>query len=1139
MKMIAKIIFLMLALLAGEAMAVTCTSNASGDWRDNVWTPSSPCNNGSSGPSAGSDVVIANGTNIKVDTNTLAAANVAINSGGTLRGNGGDTLSLTGNFTNNGTFTANGGAVAFIGTSQTITGNATFANLTVSASTVLTLAGNVTVTGTTNLTAANLSTTCPINYTTTLANGSVMNSCTGGGGGSGGTCVSVPTTIDVNGTPVAAPVVAGTNNLSVGNNSYITDSAGTLNTSGNGTSMTTTSGVGPPGQTLPAFSPTTFPSVGGSNTTINNGTLAAGSYGDVTIKGSSAFSGGDYYISELKAGNSVTLTLAAGDYFIDKWDVGNDFVLNVSSGPVRIFINTSFQAGNQSVFNSPGSTANLQFYAYNNAQMEFGNANNGNSDVDFNGLIYAPGSNTQIKFGNNNIIQGAVLSGGDVQLGNNTGVIFDAATQAAIASISLSGGITCNLLDHIQIEHDGEGANCAAESMTVKACADAACSSLATIGGITATLQPFGTAVSIGASGSATVTVNSSSIGDNTLNATSISPAPANVTPVTCLNTAANSASCSMLVSACSFNCLESGLVPGSARLYTKLAGTPFSFDVVVLNSSGAVETNYVASGGTAKNVAVELVDGSGATACASRTAISPAVSQSLTFAAGDAGRKSTVGMTVSNAYANLRCRVTDATGFVGCSSDNFSVRPQKLILSTTTALNPITPSTDKLAAGEDFNLTADPGVTIGYTGTPAVNTASVVDHVTPTPNAVNTAELTWSNSSSTAASGFPQAAGGSVSNNFQYLDVGTITFNADAVTDSAYTVVDQSNDCVTGSTSNTADINGKFGCTIGSSALGPLGRFYPHHFAVNASFTSGCAGGFTYMDNDTLGLVLNITAQNKTNSTTTRYVSSPANTYVPVATLDVKLLNGTSATNLLSRLTQPTLPVRNWTLGGYSADGTYRFDARNATTPVIDGPYDSLKTQTTITDATDSVKITKLNGMDVSPAVSSIDSPTTTRVRFGRLSLGNAFGSELIPLSVPLKLEYYSSATQGWQPNTLDTCTTIAANNFAFSFPASATNNLAACETAMTVGGNAPNQTLTLTNPGAGNTGWSDITLNLGAAALGTNTQCVGVGTAGGADVPNNMPWLQSTGLTNPSARATFGIYKGNSHFIYFREIY
>lgn len=353
-------------------------------------------------------------------------------------------------------------------------------------------------------------------------------------------------------------------------------------------------------------------------------------------------------------------------------------------------------------------------------------------------------------------------------------------------------------------------------------------------------------------------------------------------------------------------------------------------------------------------------------------------------------------------------------------------------------------------------------------------------------------------------------------------------------MTDAGFTSVDQANsDCVTGSTSNTAT-GGKFGCTIGSAALGPLGRFHPHHFAVNASFTPGCVGGgFTYMDHDALGLVLNITAQSRTDATATRYVS-PASTYVPLATLGVTLLNGASTTDLLSRLAQPSVPARIWTAGAYTAGDTYRFDARNLATPIMDGPYDSLKMRVTVTDATDGVQITKLNGTAVAPAVSSIDSPTT-RVRYGRLRLQNAYGSELLPIRVPVRAEYFNGT--GWLLNTADSCATIPAAALAkgnVQPPASLLAPTAALPVTLSSG----QSNIILTQGATKYVGSVDLALNLRSGA-GNDQSCVTWGTTPitiGAD----LPWLQfpwCAGKLDPAARIKFGSPK--APYIYLRERY
>ncbi|MBK8399767.1 MAG: LamG domain-containing protein [Propionivibrio sp.] len=551
------------------------------------------------------------------------------------------------------------------------------------------------------------------------------------------------------------------------------------------------------------------------------------------------------------------------------------------------------------------------------------------------------------------------------------------------------------------------------------------------------------------------------------------------------------------------------------AALYTKLANTNFSQDGVALKSDGTLENTFAGS------VAVDLLANIntgvaiGANNCPS--------TQDAVIALGSAtfsGGRATLGaINVNKAYRDVRMRFTCAAAVCGsaitqCSSDNFAIRPQLFTLSTTTALNP---ASNKLAAGEDFNLTANPGVTVGYTGTPAVNTTLVKDH-----NAAVAGVLNGS---------FSAASGGNATGIFQYQDVGTITFNADAVTDASYTSVDQaSGGCVAASTSNTAS-GGKFGCTVGSSVLGPLGRFYPHHFAVNASFVPACAGGFTYMDHDALATVLDVTAQSKSDATTTRYVT-PASASVPLATLGLSLLNAASATDLLTRLSQPVVPARVWTAGVYTGSDTYRFDARNLATPVVDGPYDSLKWRVTITDATDGVQITKLNGAAVA-AVSSVDS-LGTRMRFGRLWLGNAYGSERSNLSLPYETQYWNGFS--FVKNTLDSCTTLTAANFGignYQNAVSAGNLPATSITPGAFGSGAG--TVTLAAPNAA--GSADLVVRLNPAL----NMCPGWVPAYPAGVPATADYLRGKWCgaaydKDPVARATFGINKTNRQ-IYLRE--
>ncbi|MCE1197904.1 MAG: GEVED domain-containing protein, partial [Marinilabiliales bacterium] len=103
--------------------AVTKTASATGNWSNtNTW-------GGSAIPTAADDVVINAGVTV---TNNLSAVCTNLTINGTLTNSGTNTITLSGNWVNNGTFNAATGTVAFNGTAKTLGGTSTtsFNNLT-------------------------------------------------------------------------------------------------------------------------------------------------------------------------------------------------------------------------------------------------------------------------------------------------------------------------------------------------------------------------------------------------------------------------------------------------------------------------------------------------------------------------------------------------------------------------------------------------------------------------------------------------------------------------------------------------------------------------------------------------------------------------------------------------------------------------------------------------------------------------------------------------------------------------------------------------------------------------------------------------------------------------------------------------
>ena len=586
-------------------------------------------------------------------------------------------------------------------------------------------------------------------------------------------------------------------------------------------------------------------------------------------------------------------------------------------------------------------------------------------------------------------------------------------------------------------------------------------------------------------------------------------------------------------------DCMESGSsLP--ARLFTKLAGRSFAFDVVALKTDGTLETQFVA-GSSTKNVTLELVDGTLAAGCALQ---SPILSQTLSFTATDAGRKTAVALTVGNAYANLRCRVTDGSTTQTCSSDNFAVRPAAFLVSK---------NTPTLVAGSTFTLQAT-AVMSDLTST-ATNYAG-----SPT---LNPGAMSGFTSTALAPNAFVAATNGSSSAIFTYDEVGSFTLPASSVlgiTDSSFTTVDGSTDCNANSASNTLDSSGKYGCSIGQSALLTVGPFYPDHFDITPVFTPACAvGGFTYMGQDfTLGYT--VTAKSLSRASP----NAPGNQVLKLYSGGQLHLIALNAGVLVPGLTPAVTPTATWSNGSYTTTSTGTKFARPTTsTPDATwGPYEALNIGVAVDDADGAAfasTVSTFGGTTPASCVkpdaiackqyASLTGGAVAKMLMGRIRLKNAYGSERGPLDIPMAFEYWAS--NGWRKNPLDTCSGVLlkSQNFGFEFPGGSStkpNNLQACDTAITIAPSGAPATfpyaLTLATPGSGKSGWTDITLNLGATSTGTQCKTKAVpgsglaATTAATATATPMLWLQNNN-TNPKARATFGMFK--SPLIYRRESY
>ena len=677
-------------------------------------------------------------------------------------------------------------------------------------------------------------------------------------------------------------------------------------------------------------------------------------------------------------------------------------------------------------------------------------------------------------------------------------------------------------LHHIQIEHPGT--TCGPAKIVVKACADADCTAL--FGGtVTVSLSRTPTTnstfpASVTFTGGQTeVTLTKTNTGSVTIGGAATTPTTTNPTRYFNGSTETNVLN---FAAAC-FEAVEVGKGPVTP-IYTKLAGVPFTLDVLATNNAGAINTGYNSP------VSVALVNPDAASGNCSDTnaGLLAVANQSLVN-----GRK-TFSFTYPQAAKNIKVRVMPAAGGTPtCSKDNFAIRPQQFILSTTESLDP---TANNFAAGSLFSINADPGVASGYVGTPILNLTNI---------SANPAS-----SDIPLVGTFPPATGSTSTNTFRYHDAGTITFNQDAVADALFTAVDKvtgvvngvehgtTQDCVLGSSSN-ALVGGRYGCVIGSVAKGPIGRFRPHHYDVSATLQAACGDKFTYMGQPALGVQISLQAMSETDVQLVRYGTgySPLSTFSIVGNDAGAAISRTGSYLTSTSSGAPVLPKPDgpgWNSGAYSIDeNNYNF--ARAATP--DGSYENFALRTTITDP-DGVLITSLNGTPLSVPVASVLSETTA-LRFGRLKLANVNGSGLMNVPVQVRAEYWKNGT-GFVTNTDDNCTVIAADAIKLQ------NQLLGLNTT-----NMPATNFDSTSSLSLIAGQSSIIVKkpLSApTAKGSVDVCVDLasdntpGTVCTA-TSANMPWLQGkwNGTLyddDPGARVTLGVFRSGP-VIYMREIY
>lgn len=531
---------------------------------------------------------------------------------------------------------------------------------------------------------------------------------------------------------------------------------------------------------------------------------------------------------------------------------------------------------------------------------------------------------------------------------------------------------------HIEIQHDGNGLTCSAETVTIRACADAAvpCNTLYTAGNLSVTLSPGGQAFTIDATGvNSAASVQQLTAGTATLSAISV---PAATSATTCWNTATSTASCDMTFSNAGFfvtvpdhvSCNNASVTieavqtaPGSGRCVPAYRNTTraVSLYTTYTNPSSGTMTATASADGGANWFTLSTA--------------APGAAQNLSF---NASGTATILLNYQDAgQLTLNATGTAPTGASLVGSSTFVSAPASFVFGGIPAA-PLTAGQPFNAAVTAKNACATPTTTPNFTGQTVTITSS-----NPQPALGNATAI---NASLTAANGT-----GSV--DLIWNEVGTIDLNAS----------------LPNYLGSVLSING--------SQTG-VGRFKPAYFdtAVIATATtpmpcpvgSTCPvlyNGFVYSGQP---FSAQVTARSATGNATANYRGAFAN----AVTLEAWDALGSTTTQNPGggALTNAAVAAADFVSGVATlATLTYTFAA------VPTAPTDIFLRATESSGTDDVTSLRATPGASVEGGV---------KIANGRVRVSNAHGSELLPLPLTATVQYYNGTF--WVTSTTDDVTSL-----------------------------------------------------------------------------------------------------------------
>ncbi|GEM_PF-631354 len=835
----------------------------------------------------------------------------------------------------------------------------------------------------------------------------------------------------------------------------------------------------------------------------------------------------DHKMGTLNPAYNSTFELSPGNYWIDGGftaDVSSTFRKIGGSGVVRLFVRGDINVQHAASFQGFAG-GDLVMYSTGNITLT--------SQTDLPAFVYAAGDVT-INFSRGARYKGGI-TGRNVYIGQGSIVEY-------LDPVDL--GPLCDdepsvvAVDHYSLDYSATALTCSSLSVTVRACADAACSSTISTPS-TLTLSPSSGWGSnpITFTGSTTATLVVRSPGEVTLGVSSASPA------------ASNGLVCS--TSGCKVTFLDSGFLVSVPNM---ISSRPQSATIAAVRKDGTSQACVPAFANVSRTLnfstsyqnpstGTRSITVNGSNSAATLSFNSNGVA-SVTVNYDDAGQ-----VALNASYSGSGGNSDQGLSMTG--SGSFVAKPYGLCITpdtnTCSVAGVSSNCTVLAAAGDSIPIRVR---AVGWQGTTVngVQTGEVLDGEALCTGNVVTSNFQLSNiglslslvepsegavGPNTLPSSYTHVLGEQTTLNgdggVSFSEVGV--FRIAAKTNTEYMGMGHVGGDGTMSGSNAENQN--------LSRL--IGRIVPAYLDVtpntpllqpNCVTHSETQAGFSYQGEAisfAVAPMLSITGKNRANGTTRNYDrgdfwrwQSSNFTHTPDFGSNDDSFHDDAR---LSGNPNFTVDTNDLQLGDGTRDVTIRGQAltyvRNLYAPLASDaafrPYLALRFPLTDQDGVCYKSADTSAAAVCEPYVlDNLSFPeANSQIRLGRAVLENANGSELAPLGLPLVIESWQGSY--FAKTSDDSCTVFPEepepelSNY--------TDNLNAGETTASMEGAGANRFVELTAPGLGNEGSVRVT----------------------PTVPELLryDWDGSGSFQNPSGLATFGIYKGTKPLIFRREVY